>query len=72
MSPARTVDLTGNSLDEIHAAAEAQCPDGFELTAAPVRMIKSSTAHRNRDIPARRRVDDARDAGDPCVLRWRA
>lgn len=40
----RTVDLTGNSLDEIHAAAEVHCPEGFELSAAPVRMIKGSTA----------------------------
>jgi len=40
----RNADLQGNSLDEIHAAAEAQCPAGFELAAAPVRMIKGSTA----------------------------
>ena len=40
----RTADLTGNSLEEIHAAAIAQLPDGFELAAAPVQMIKGSTA----------------------------
>ena len=39
----RTAELTGNSLEEIHAAAVAQLPDGFELTGAPVRMIKGST-----------------------------
>ncbi|SDG21154.1 hypothetical protein [Microbacterium sp. 77mftsu3.1] len=40
----RTADLTGNSLEEIHAAAVAQLPTGFELVSAPVRMIKGSTA----------------------------
>ncbi|MGA6128850.1 MULTISPECIES: hypothetical protein [unclassified Microbacterium] len=40
----RTAELTGNSLEEIHAAAIAQLPDGFELAAAPVQMIKGSTA----------------------------
>ncbi|EZP26866.1 hypothetical protein [Microbacterium oleivorans] len=40
----RTVDLTGNSLEEIHDAAVAQLPAGFELVSAPVRMIKGSTA----------------------------
>lgn len=40
----RTAELTGNSLAEIHATATAQLPAGFELTAAPVQMIKGSTA----------------------------
>lgn len=40
----RTADLSGNSLEEIHAAAVAQQPDGFELISAPVQMIKGSTA----------------------------
>ena len=40
----RTIELTGNSLEEIHAAAIAQLPDGFELVAAPVQMVKGSTA----------------------------
>lgn len=40
----RTADLTGNSLEEIRAAAVAQQPNGFELVSAPVQMIKGSTA----------------------------
>ncbi|WP_036324123.1 hypothetical protein [Microbacterium sp. 11MF] len=46
MRPSETqaVDLTGNSLEEIHAAAIARLPAGFELVSAPVQMIKGSTA----------------------------
>lgn len=40
----RTAALTGNSLEEIRAAAVAQQPNGFELVSAPVQMIKGSTA----------------------------
>jgi len=40
----RTIDLTGNSLEEIHSAAVAQLSDGFELVSAPVQMIKGNTA----------------------------
>ncbi len=40
----RTAELTGNSLEEIRAAAIAVLPSGFELVSAPVQMIKGSTA----------------------------
>ena len=39
----QTVDVEGHSLDEIRAALQARTPVGFELTAAPVRMVKGST-----------------------------
>lgn len=55
----RTADLTGNSLEEIHAAAIAQLPVGFELTSAPVQMIKGSTALTA--TATYRRVDGMRD-----------
>jgi len=54
-----TAELTGDSLEEIHAAAIAQLPDGFELAAAPVRMIKGSTALTA--TATYRRVDGIRD-----------
>ncbi|MFS0866932.1 hypothetical protein AB3M83_06310 [Microbacterium sp. 179-B 1A2 NHS] len=40
----RTADVSGTSLDEVHAAATAQVPDGFDLVSTPVRMIKGSIA----------------------------
>lgn len=55
----RTAELTGNSLEEIHAAAVAQQPAGFDLVAAPVQMIKGSTALTA--TATYRRVDGARE-----------
>lgn len=64
----RTAELTGNSLEEIHAAAIAQQPAGFELVAAPVRMIKGSTALTA--TATFRRVDSVRqiEAADRTAL----
>lgn len=62
----RTVDLTGNSLEEIRDAAHAQLPAGFELVSAPVRMIKGSTALTSKAVFQRRdgiREIDADDRG---------
>lgn len=63
-----TADLTGNSLEEIHAAAIAQLPDGSELTAAPVKIIKGSTARTA--TATYRRVDGVRqvEADDRAAL----
>lgn len=39
----RTVEVQGHSLAEVHEVLDAQCPDGFELTGAPVRMSNGTT-----------------------------
>jgi len=40
---ARTAELVGDSPEQIQEAAAGQLPDGFQLTAAPVHMIKGTT-----------------------------
>lgn len=50
----RTVDVRGESLDEIHDQLAAQRPDGFELVLAPVSMAKASTEITAKGTYARR------------------
>lgn len=35
-----TTDVVGTSLEDVHAQLDAQRQPGFELTSAPVRMLK--------------------------------
>lgn len=39
----RTVDVEGDSLADVRAKLTTQVPAGWELTAAPVSMVKGST-----------------------------
>lgn len=39
----RTITVEGDSLADVHAKLTAQVPAGWELTAAPVSMVKGST-----------------------------
>lgn len=39
----RTIDVEGDSLADVHAKLTAQVPAGWEITAAPVSMVKGST-----------------------------
>lgn len=39
----QTVDIEGESLEDIQTQLTALCPAGFELISAPVAMIKGST-----------------------------
>lgn len=55
----RTIDVEAHSLAEVHAALEAQRPDGFELTDAPVRMQNGTTLLAATGTYARR--DGARE-----------
>lgn len=39
-----SVDVTGTSLEDIHAQLEEHAPPGFDLVSAPARMLKGSAA----------------------------
>lgn len=39
----RTIEVEGDSLADVHEKLTAQVPAGWELTAAPVSMVKGST-----------------------------
>ena len=38
----RTAEVTGASLEDIHAQLDALVPEGFALTQAPARMVKGT------------------------------
>lgn len=50
----RTITVEGDSLADIHAKLTAQVPVGWELTAAPVSMVKGSTLIRATGTMERR------------------
>lgn len=50
----RTADVEAHSLADVHTVLEHQRPDGFELTAAPVRMSNGTTALTATGVFSRR------------------
>ena len=64
-----TVDVEGDSLEDIHAKLAAAAPEGFELVSAPPRMRKGSiTLDATGTFQARGEVRDVEGA-DIDVLR---
>lgn len=55
----RAVEVQGASIAELTRTVEAQTPDGWEVTAIPVRMSKGSTVLSSTATIARR--DGARE-----------
>lgn len=49
-----SIDVTGSSLEDVHAQLASQAPAGFDLISAPARMLKGSAAIETTGTFARR------------------
>lgn len=64
----RTLEVQAHSLAEVHEMLKAQCPDGFELASAPVRMSNGTTLLSAKGTYVRRDGVRSIEAADRAAL----